>query len=608
MRFFKKNKKDIEIEPEEILFSKKEDFLERKIEPPLNFNIFLNLRNLFLVIAVLFLLMTFKISIIDAKIYQDKAISNISRSFPVLPERGKIFDRNGKILAENEITFSLWFLPNEFSFEKKNLDFLSNFFKDENLIKKIKESQGRRKKILLKENIGLKEAAKISSLDLNGFYLEKSFKRKYPDGEIFSHIIGYLKKPNEKELKKYFPLEMIGASGVESFYQDKLRGIPGKKIIERKKNGGWKEILIEKAKKGKDLYLTIDSNLQKVSFNALNKGLKAINSKKGVALVMDSNSGEILVMVSAPSFDNNIFIEGDSKKIKEIFENLNYPLYNRAVSGQYPPASTIKPFLGISALEEGIVTPKTLIDDRPGYLKIKNPYYPDKFTLFHDWKIHGIVDLKKALAVSCDIYFYLIGGGGKNIKGLGARKIIKYLKQFNFGKKTGIDLLEEKSGLVPEIKENWYLGDTYNLSIGQGKLLVTPIQLLTAFNSLFNEGKIIKPHLLKDEKEKIIKKVSFKKEFFEAIKDGLRDVVVKPYGTGYYLSSLGLEIAGKSGTAQVGKEKYLSWFVGVVPYSHPKISFLVLVEDAKWGRLNTLPIVYEILKQWDLFQRKNTKN
>ena len=608
MKFFKRKKKNVEIEPEEILFSRKEDFLERKIEPPLSFSVFLNLRNLFLIIAVIFFLITFKISVIDAKIYQKKAISNISRSFPVLPERGKIFDRNGKILAKNEVSFSLWFLPTEFSFKKKDLDFLENFFKDKDLIKKIKESEGKNKKVLLKENIGLKEAAKISSLDLSGFYLEKSFKRKYPDGEIFSHLIGYLRKPNEEELKKYFPSEMIGASGIESFYQDKLRGLCGKKIIERKKGGGWKEILVKKPKKGEDIYLTIDSQLQKVSFNALNKGLKAIDSKKGAVLIMDSNSGEILTMVSAPSFDNNIFIEGDPKKIKKIFENLDHPLYNRTISGQYPPASTIKPFLGIAALNENIVTSKTLIDDRPGYLKIKNPYHPDKYTLFHDWKIHGIVDLKKALAVSCDIYFYLIGGGGRNIKGLGAKKIIKYLKEFNFGKKTGIDLSEEKPGLLPEIKENWYLGDTYNLSIGQGKILVTPIQLLVAFNSLFNQGKIVKPHLLKDKEIKVIKKLSFKKEFFDSIKEGLRDVVKMPYGTGYYLSKLNLEIAGKSGTAQVGKEKYLAWFVGVLPYSSPKISFLVLVEDAKWGQLNTLPIVYEILKQWDLFQRKNMKS
>ena len=608
MRFFRKKEKNFEIELEEVLFSSKEDFLEKKIELPLKEEVFLNLRNLILVLMVIFLLVACKISVIDAKIYQKKAFSNISRSFPVLEKRAKIFDRNGEVLAENEVSFSLWFLPEEFSFQEKDLKLLEKFFKDEEILKKIKESKGKKEKVLLKENLSLEEAAKMSTLSFKGFYLEKTFKRSYPFGKVFSHVIGYLRKPNEEELEKYFPSEMIGASGIEAFYQEKLRGRPGKKIIERKKDGSFKEILIKKPEKGEDLYLTIDASLQKISWQALKKGLEAIDSKKGALIIMRSKTGEILSMVSFPPFDNNVFIEGDKEKIEEIFENSNHPLYNRAISGQYPPASTIKPFFALAALEEGIIKPETLIDDRPGYLKIENPYFPGKYSLFRDWKIHGLVDLKKALAVSCDIYFYLVGGGGRGMKGLGAKKMVKYLKEFNFGKKTGIDLLEEKSGYLPEIGNNWYLGDTYNLSIGQGKILVTPIQLLVAFNSLFNGGKIIRPHLLKNEKVEILKELHFKKENLEVVKEGLRDVVRKPYGTGHYLSTLPLEIAGKSGTAEVGKEKYLAWFVGVFPYKDPEISFVVLVEDAKWGHLNTLPIIYEILNQWAISQKKNMKN
>ena len=553
-----------------------------------------------------FLLALTRISIFEAKSYQKKALLNISRSFAVLPLRGKIYDRKGRILATNEISFSLWFLPSEFDFSSSNLRKIKKIFSPE-LFQKIIENKDQTRKVLLKENLDFSEVAKISSLNLEGFYLEKNFKRRYLEGEAFSLVLGYLRKPTKKELRKYFPSEWIGASGLEARFQDFLRGEPGRKILEKSKDGHWYEVLIRAPKEGRALYLTLDASLQKISFQALKEGLKKIGSSKGALILMDARNGEILSLVSLPSFDNNAFISNDKEKIKKILNDPDHPLFNRALLGQYPPASTIKPFLALAGLKENLIDENTWFDDRPGYLKIKNPYQPNKFSLFRDWAVHGQVNLKKALAVSCDIFFYILGGGYKEVKGLGKEKIIRYLKEFNFSKKTGIEI-EEKPGFLPELDKNWYLGDTYNLSIGQGKLLVTPIQLLVAFTSIFNGGWILEPHLIKGKKIKIIKKINFKEKNLKLVQEGLREVVSKPYGTAHYLSRLEIPVAGKSGTAQVGKNKYLAWFVAVAPYPSPEISLIVLIEDAKWGELNTLPVVYQVLKQWNILAKKNIKN
>ncbi len=611
-----------ELEVEEVLFGSDNSVkknspnrLERRLETPISEKI-----PLFFVVflGLIFLSFSFRIfylGILKHNYYENLAKANIYRIIYKIPQRGLILDRYGKVLAENVPSFKALIIKKDFPNNKEEikkefnkLDKILNISKKEEgkIINNLKNTQDNHSYLLLKDHLSQKEASSLAGANLKGVFLTTSFIRHYPEGKYFSSFLGYLGKPDKTDFKKnkdYLPDEWIGKAGIEKYYQSILRGIPGKMLVLRKQRKNEKNFLeIKKPVAGRTLNLTIDADLQKYIYQQMQEHFKKIGLKKGLAIAINIKTGGILAFLNYPSYDNNIFLTGNSQEKEKIIKNPFNLLYDKIIKGLYPIGSTIKPFIALKGLEEKIITPNTTIDDRPGYIKIENPYYPNKPSIFRDWAIHGLVNLRKAIAVSCDVYFYYLGGGYKNFRGLGVKKIDEILKQFRFDKNTGIDLIGERQGLIPspdwkkETKKSiWRIGDTYNLSIGQGYFLATPIELLSAYVALANKGMYYKPHFLK-EKPISVKKIEFKDSNWQNIWQGMVDTCTKPYGTGHILADLPFKVAGKSGTAQTkGGREINSLFVALAPAKNPKIALFMMAENATETHLNVLPIVKKVL-------------
>jgi penicillin-binding protein 2 len=336
--------------------------------------------------------------------------------------------------------------------------------------------------------------------------------------------------------------------------------------------------------------------------------------KKGALVAMNPKTGAIIAMISFPSYDPSVFLS-DPVKVNEIIENSLQPLFNRAISGLYSPGSTIKPVIAIAALEEGVIDEKEEIY-AGGYLKIPHPYIPGTYSIFHDNKVHGWTDLRKAIAESVNVYFYIVGGGYENKEGLGIRRILKWWQIFGLGQKTGIDLPGENSGFLPspenKYKTNpldtiWRLGDTYNVSIGQGDLLVTPLQI-TLWTAALATNKLVKPYIVQriidqngkivfEHKEEIVWQGVLNQDKLKAVQEGMRGTVT--YGTGKYLSDLPYKIAGKSGTPEIlGKKKLNAIFTGYAPYEDPEIVLTILIEEVPIGSVAVLPLYKEVIKAY----------
>ena len=315
----------------------------------------------------------------------------------------------------------------------------------------------------------------------------------------------------------------------------------------------------------------------------------------GVGIALNPQNGEVLALISLPGFNSN-------KITSEFLTNPLKPFFNRAISGVYAPGSTIKPLVATAALKEKIIDPlKEILS--VGFIEIPNPYYPDQPSRFLDWKPHGWVNLYSAIARSSNVYFYEIGGGFENQKGLGIEKLKEYWQKFGLGKKTGIDLLGEESGFLPDPTEKekrtktpWRLGDTYNVSIGQGDLLMTPVQLINYIALIANNGKNYRPFINKEKGEQVLIDLSSLLPEIKEVQKGMVDAVEKSYGTAYSLSGLPFSIAAKTGTAQIQANHTINAiFVGYAPVENPQIAVLILIENAKEGSINTLPIAKDVL-------------
>lgn len=406
----------------------------------------------------------------------------------------------------------------------------------------------------------------------------------------FSHLLGYISYPMQDKAGNYWQSEFIGKDGLEKQYNQLLKGENGSKIVEiDARKVVHSENIVNAPKRGTDLVTTIDSRLQ-TELYILIKNLSQSNSFLGGAgVLMNINNGEILASVSFPEYDSEILSLGkDTKKIQNYLNDKRKVFLDRTISGLYTPGSIVKPFFAIGALTEGIIDPYKKILST-GSISIPNPYFPDQKTVFKDWKAHGWVDMRQALAVSSDVYFYEIGGGFEGQKGLGIVNIEKYSKLFGIGEKTGIDLPDEKGGVIPsplwKIKnfkdDPWRIGDTYHTAIGQYGFQVTPMEMARAVSAIANYGSLITPHyILGDtEKEKIILNVNLKKEYFDVVHEGMRQGVL--VGTSILLDVPYVQVAAKTGTAQLGvnKNKVNSWIIGFFPYENPKYAFTVMMES-----------------------------
>jgi penicillin-binding protein 2 len=351
----------------------------------------------------------------------------------------------------------------------------------------------------------------------------------------------------------------------------------------------------------------------------LQQGLRYLGVHAGVGLALDPRTGEVLALVSLPTYDNNIFVTPgkSAERGRLVTDSVRKPLFNRAVSGAYNPGSTIKPLVALAALREKVISPSATIYSA-GYIDVPNPYVPDKPSRFVEFNMHryGWVDVRSALAKSSNVYFYTVGGGFGSVQGLGLERLNQYWKKFGLGAKTGIELEPEAAGFLPTAEEKqsrthqpWRLGDTFNVSIGQGDLLLSPLQLINYIASIANGGTLYRPRLIHEiggvpapASPKIFDYTDWKMEVKE-VQLGMRDGVEKEYGTSYTLHDLPITVGAKTGSAQTNNNtRTNAFFAGYAPFEDPEIAILILIENAKEGSLNAVPIAKDIFN-WYYYNR-----
>ncbi len=417
--------------------------------------------------------------------------------------------------------------------------------------------------------------------------------RQYIPLDGLAHLLGYLKYPSKDKYGFYFSEVFDGKDGVEKVYNDILSGKNGKKIVEVDALGTVQSgNIIYNPKDGQDLTLSVDASIQNKMYQEIKDLALRAGFTGGAGVIMDVNNGEILAMTSYPEYNSQILTDGkDVTMIKRYFNDKNTPSLNRVTNGLYTPGSTVKPYMAFAALSEGIIDPYTNILST-GSISIPNPYDPSRPTVFKDWKAHGYVDMKKALAVSSDVYFYEVGGGFENQKGLGVVNIDKYMKLFGFGESITSPFFSGQAGVIPTPEwkaktfagEDWRLGNTYHTAIGQYGFQVSPIQMVRAVSTLANGGKMIKPIILlnQEEKEELeITDLNLNQDYLKIIRDGMHDGVIKDYGVAKALNSMDYSVAAKTGTAELGVYKQFvnSWVTGFFPYENPKYAFVIIMEN-----------------------------
>jgi len=413
--------------------------------------------------------------------------------------------------------------------------------------------------------------------------------RSYIQKPGFVNLIGYVSYPTKDAKGKYWQFQTVGKDGIEAQFNMILAGKNGTKLIETNVSG---EVISENAidapTQGDNLTLTIDAQVQDV----LAQGIKSLAEQSGyvggAGGIMNIHTGELLAMTTYPEYDQHIISDGsDAATINGYFKNESRPFLNRMTEGLYTPGSIIKPFLALAALKEGIITPEKVLYTT-GSLKLPNPYNPGEFSVFKDNKDHGAVDMRRAIAVSSNVYFYEIGGGFGQQKGLGINRIEQYLKLFGIGTKTGTNAASEQNGTIPSITwkakafpgDPWRIGDTYHTSIGQYGAQVSPIQMLRAVGGIASRGKLLTPTIIPvgNRTVDVQTHLAFTQAHYDVVSDGMRSVVLE--GTAQSLNNQKLQVAAKTGTAQIkNNTRVNSWVIGFFPYEAPKYAFVVLMEN-----------------------------
>ncbi|MBI4837269.1 MAG: penicillin-binding protein 2 [Candidatus Portnoybacteria bacterium] len=618
------------LELEEVFLDAQKDQTQ-KMETPIRRRVFI----LFYVMVIV--LFTFLIGaagwlqIVNGSSYLAQAEKNRIRIAPIFAPRGIIYDKDGKQLVYNVSSFDLVatpaYLPKDENSRKELFKKLADVLGEDSeaLAGAVKSvSPFSFNAILLKGSIEREKALFLETKlkDLPGVDLEANLQREYVAPFVFSHIFGYVGKMTEADLKEhqdYFSTETIGKNGLELEYENVLRTPPGKKEVEVDAYGAIGQMLrVVEPSDARGLVLSIDADLQNFIYNRLNDVLKQFKVFRAAAVALNPKNGQVLALVALPSFDNNLMSHGISREeYRRLSEDPDQPLFNRAVSGRYAPGSTLKPFIGAAALQEAVVTPKTIINDT-GPLVLGGYIFPD-------WKIHGLMDIYKAIAESCNVYFYTIGGGYGDLKGLGVNRLEKYLKLFGFGGLTGIDLPNEKPGFIPSAEwkketkgESWYIGDTYHMSIGQGDVTVTPLQLADLTAAIANGGTVWRPQIIDkiiDSEKNVIEDIKpegrridfisarnldimgfISKENLDIIRSAMRQTVTA--GSAQYLKMLSVAAAGKTGTAQTtADKKNNAWFTVFAPFDDPEIALTILIEEGAEGSSSAVPVARDVL-QW----------
>lgn len=417
--------------------------------------------------------------------------------------------------------------------------------------------------------------------------------RSYIDAPGFAHILGFVRYPKADSSGRWWREEYVGVAGIESIFNTDLAGVNGSALSETDARGdSVREDIVDPARDGTALTLSIDADIQAELARRLAAHAATQRFQGGAAAIMDVETGELIALVSFPEYDAQAFAAGDTAVVNAVNQDPTKPLLNRAVGGLYAPGSIVKPMFAAAALNEGLIDPAKKILST-GSISIPNPYFPDKPSIFRDWKAHGWTDMRRAIAVSSDVYFYSIGGGFQDQKGLGIAKIDEYAKRFGFSLPTGILLGNESVGTIPtpEWKEQvfgdpWRLGDTYNTAIGQYGFQVTPLQVVRYVAALANGGKLVTPQLIAGEPARA-EAIDITSDALQVVREGMRAAVTDG-GNAAALNIGGISIAGKTGTAQIGRNNEFmnSWVIGFWPYEKPKYAFAVVLERAPANTLS----------------------
>lgn len=497
------------------------DQFEGRIEKPISPKAIFTLGGLSMLIVFVFILRLFSLQVVKGSEYKEISENNRLRHDVIFAYRGVINDRNGVTLAWNE------------------------------------------------------------------FESEREFpKRVYTDMFGFGHLLGYIKYPKKDKSGFYYTLDTEGQDGIEKHFNTLLKGKNGMKLTEVDVKGSThSESEVVFPEHGGELNLSIDSDIQHKLASLLKTAVSESDFKGGAGVIMDTKTGEIIALTSVPEYDPNIMTEGkDVEVISGYFKNSKNPFLDRVISGLFIPGSIVKPFVALAALNEKIISEHKEIYSA-GSISIPNPYDPSKPTIFKDWKAHGYTAVREAISVSSDVYFYAIGGGFQDQKGLGIVKIDEYLKKFMFAVPTeGFFKGPEGNIPTPEWKEKtfeekWLLGNTYHTAIGQYGFLVTPLQMIRSLTGIINEGVIVEPTIIKDEQGNTHNISGIEPYFYKVVKEGMKEAALT--GTAKALNIGGFTIAGKTGTAEIGtvKGRVNSWVEGFFPYEEPRYAFVIVLEN-----------------------------
>ena len=575
----------------------------------------------FLILLIFAFLQILNLMVFQAEKFKTQADSNRILKEKVFPPRGLIFDTNDEIIVDNFIRQDLVVTPNFIEDYSLYLSLLSELVEIEKntleqvFYKKLSEIKPFQSFTLLRDlNDRQLAKVKLNFKDLPGTEINSSFSRNVVFGESSGAVTGYLGFASKQDILinpnlKNFNDQQVGLLGIEKEFDDELRGTVGYRYSEKDARGGVLDVLsVEPSTKGKNIKLSIDIELQ-------DKLYKEFRGRKGALIAIEPDTGFIRAMISSPSYNPNFFNNFKTEEIKLLFQNKNSPLFNRAISGQYPPASTLKPFIGLVALEEDVITwQEKILDEGEFFVEGDNRPYTG-------WKEggHGEVNMEKAIAESSDVYFYNIAYD------LTVNSIAPFLKKFGFGKSSDL-FINESQGILPDKKwklgqkgEFWFKGDTINMGIGQGYILATPLQIALAYSALINGGKLISPRIVQSIEGEETKFVSEKIEIkdiqnLEYIKESLISVVESNTGTAKNIFDPKLRIAGKTGTAQVKsilddnkyqeiRENVLlrdhALFVGYGPVEDPSIVVVAIVENGESGSLVAAPIVQKAINLYE---------
>jgi penicillin-binding protein 2 len=551
--------------------------------------------------------------------YYEQAESNRIRPVKLRPPRGIIYDRYGRPLVENALTFDISLVPEDTQDIESTIRNISSILKiDEASVRTALDDAAplrtKYEPVKIREEAPWNEVALVESHqeDLPGTIIEPEHRRHYPYVGLASHQLGYIGKVTQTQRKQDISdIGMLtGQTGLEKVYDKYLRGTPGRRMIQVNAAGRKvKDLGIEEPRPGMDLYLTIDLDAQK----AAEEGL---GDRSGAVVAMDPNNGEILAIASHPNYDPNLFPRGISPKDWIRFsKDPAHPMYNRAIQSVYPPGSTFKIIVALAGLQYGVIKPNDRVSCRGSLSSGKHT--------FRCWKRegHGSVSLHQALVESCDVYFYTMG------ERIGWDRIAEFAKKLGYGSLTGIPLPDEKPGLIPTTAwkkkrtgENWYGGDTFINSIGQGYVLVSPIQACQLMCLVANGGYFYRPLLLKQMRNRetgVVKMLSSDKKgkvaidptALELVRQALVGVVAEPGGTGHAAITPLATVAGKTGTAQVIAQKVAgrnlaegsrdhAWFVAYAPVEDPKIAVAVLVEHGGHGGSAAAPVAKRVIEEY----------